>query len=140
MNDHSFQSIFKQYYRQLCIYALHFVENAGAAEDIVQDVFVTLIKSYDSIRDKDKVIPWLKRTAANRCLDKIKLNKTDNAEDEFFDSIEALPEDFLPDSIVESDEARAIIVDIINNSLSEDVRMTLVMFYFDALQHSEILV
>ena len=138
MTDKELEQIYNEGYKVVYWTAMSFLKNEEDAEDIVQDVFVTLIKSYDSIRDKDKVIPWLKKTAANRCLDKIKLNKTDNAEDEFFDSIEALPEDFLPDSIVESDEARAIIVDIINNSLSEDVRMTLVMFYFDEMSTKEI--
>ena len=59
-------------------------------------------------------------------------------DEEFFDNVEAVPEDFLPDSIVESDEMRKIVMDIINNSLSEDVRRTLILFYFDEMSTKEI--
>ena len=65
MNDHSFQSIFKQYYRPLCIYALHFVDNAGVAEDMVQDAFVGLWQRKDDIRD---VKPYLYASVRNGCL------------------------------------------------------------------------
>lgn len=138
MTDKELEQIYKEGYKAVYWTAMSFLKSEDDAEDIVQDVFVTLIKSYETIREKNKVLAWLKKTAANKCLDKIKLNKTDNVEDEFFDSIEALPEDFLPDSIIESDEARAIIVDIINNSLSEDIRRTLIMFYFNEMSTKEI--
>ena len=91
------------------------LKNEADAEDVVQDTFVALIESYESIKDKTKVTSWLKKTAANKCLDRIKLAKTDNMDNEFFDSVEAIPEDFLPDSIIESEESRRIVMDILNH-------------------------
>ena len=66
-----------------------------------------------------------------KCLNRLTRSKTDTVEDEFFDDVEAVAEDFLPDSIVESEEARKIVMDIINNKLSDDIRRTLILFYFD---------
>ncbi|MBR6476678.1 MAG: sigma-70 family RNA polymerase sigma factor [Lachnospiraceae bacterium] len=140
MTDKELEQIYNEAYKAVYWTAMSLLKNEADAEDIVQDTFVTLIESYDSIKDKSKVTSWLKKTAANKCLDRIKLTKTDNMDDEFFESVEAVPEDFLPDSIVENEDARKIVMDIINNSLSDDIRRTLILFYFDDMSIKEIAV
>lgn len=138
MTDKELEKIYNEAYKAVYWTAMSLLKNEADAEDIVQDTFVTLIESYDTIQDKSKVIQWLKKIAANKCLNRLTRTKTDAAPDEFFEDVEALPEDFLPDSIVESEETRKIIMDIINNSLSEDVRRTLILFYFDEMSTKEI--
>ena len=138
MTDKELEKIYNEAYRAVYWTAFALLKNKADAEDVVQDTFVTLIESYDSLKDKDKVQPWLKKIAANKCLDRIKLAKTDNMDDEFFDSQEAVPEDFLPDSIVESEEARAIVMSIIDETLSQEVRTTLILYYFDEMTTREI--
>ena len=115
-----------------------YLRDEDEAQDIVQETFVTLIDSYDTLKDKNKVAAWLKKIAANKCLDRLRRTKTVNAEDDFFENVEAQPEDFLPDSILESDEKRKIIMNIIDNSLSEDIRRTLILFYYDEMTTKEI--
>ena len=138
MTDKEFEKIYNEAYRAVYWTAMSLLKNEADAEDIVQDTILTLIESYDSIKDKNKVTPWLKKIAANKCLDRIKLAKTDTVDDEFFDNVEAVPEDFLPDTIIESAEMRKIIMDIIENSLSDDIRRTLILFYFDEMSTKEI--
>ena len=138
MTDRELEQIYNEAYKAVYWTAMALLKNEADAEDIVQDTFVSLIESYDSIKDKSKVISWLKKTAANKCLNRLTRTKTDNMEDEFFDSVEAVPEDFLPDSIVESEDTRKVIMDIINRSLSEDIRRTLILFYFDEMSTKEI--
>ena len=138
MTDKELEKIYNEAYRAVYWTAFALLKNEADAEDVVQDTFITLIESYDSLKDKDKVLPWLKRIAANKCLDRIKLAKTDNMDDEFFDSQEAVPEDFLPDSIIESAEARGIVMSIIDEALSREVRTTLILFYFDEMTTKEI--
>jgi RNA polymerase sigma factor (sigma-70 family) len=140
MTGKELEQIYNEAYKAVYWTAMAFMKNEADAEDIVQDTFVALIESYDSIKDKSKVTSWLKKTAANKCLDRIKLSKTDTMEDEFFEGVEAVPEDFLPDSIVESEDARKIVMNIINNSLSDDIRRTLILFYFDEMSIKEIAV
>ena len=138
MTDRELEQIYNEAYKAVYWTAMALLKNEADAEDIVQDTFVSLIESYDSIADKTKVVAWLKKTAANKCLNRLTRTKTDNVEDGFFETIEALPEDFLPDSIVESEDTRRIIMNIIDNVLSEDIRRTLVLFYFDDMSTKEI--
>ncbi len=138
MTTQEFERIYTESYRAVYWTALSILKNEVEAEDIVQDTFVTLLESYDTLLDKAKVVPWLKKVCANKCLNRLKQSRTDNVEEEFFDNIESVPEDFLPDSIVESDAMRKVVMDIINDSLSEDVRRTIILFYFDEMSTKEI--
>ena len=138
MDRKEIEKIYNEAYRAVYWTAFSLLKNEDDAQDIVQDTFVALINSYDSIQDKSKIVPWLKKVAANKSLNRLTRTKTDNVEDEFFDTVETVPEDFLPDSLVESEETRKIIMDIINNSLSEEIRMTLILFYFDEMSTKEV--
>ena len=138
MTNQELEKIYNDSYRAVYWTAMSFLKNEADAEDIVQETFLALIKSYDTIADKSKVNAWLKKTAANKCLDRIKLTKTVNVEDEFFENVEDVAEDFLPDSLVESAEMRKAIMDIIEKSLSEEIRKTLILYYFDEMTTKEI--
>ncbi|MBO4637051.1 MAG: sigma-70 family RNA polymerase sigma factor [Clostridiales bacterium] len=138
MTDNELEKIYNEAYRAVYWTAMSFLKNEADAEDIVQDSFISFIKNYSEMDDTGKATALLKKIAANKCLDRIKLTKTDIADEEFFENIEAVPEDFLPDSIIESSEMRKIIMDIIENSLSEDIRRTLILFYFDEMSTKEI--
>ena len=138
MTGKELEKIYNEAYKAVYWTAMSLLKNEADAEDIVQDTFVSFMESYSDLTDTTKATALLKKIAANKCLDRIKLAKTDNMDEEFFDNVEAIPEDFLPDSIVESDEMRRIVMDIINNSLSEDVRRTLILFYFDEMSTKEI--
>ena len=138
MTDKELEKIYNEAYRAVYWTAFSLLKNEDDAQDVVQDTFIALFNSYDSIKDKSKILPWLKKVAANKSLNRLTRTKTDNVEDEFFDDVEIVPEDFLPDSLVESAEMRKIIMDIINNSLSEDIRRTLILFYFDEMSTKEI--
>ena len=138
MTEKELEKIYSEAYRAVYWTAFQLLKNEADAEDIVQDTFVALIESYDTIEDKTKVTSWLKKTAANRSLNRLTRTKTDNVEDGFFEDVEAVPEDFLPDTIVESEQMRKIVMDIIDKSLSEDIRRTLILFYFDEMSTKEV--
>lgn len=138
MTENELERIYNEAYRSVYWTAFSLLKNEADAEDIVQDTFVSFIDSYSNLTDTTKVVPLLKKIAANKSLNKLTRTKTVNADDEFLDNIEATPEDFLPDSIIESEEMRKVIMDIIMNSLSDDIRRTLILFYFDEMSTKEI--
>ena len=138
MDNKELEKIYNDTYRSVYWTAMSLLKDEEDAQDIVQETYVTLIDSYDTLKDKEKVAAWLKKIAANKCLDRLRRTKTVNAEDEFFENVEAQPEDFLPDSILESAEKRRIIMDIIDNALSEDIRRTLILYYYDEMTTKEI--
>lgn len=63
--DLSIDLYFKQHYRPLCLYALHFVEDTDLAEDIVQDAFVALWERHEEVRD---IRSYLYASVRNGCL------------------------------------------------------------------------
>ena len=138
MTEKELEKIYNEAYKAVYWTAMQFLKNDADAEDVVQDTFISFMESYGNLEDTGKAVALLKKIAANKCLDRIKLSRTDVADDEFLDSVEAVPEDFLPDSIIESEDARRIVMDIINNSLSDDIRRTLILFYFDEMSTKEI--
>ena len=138
MTDRELEQIYNESYKAVYWTAKQLLKNEADAEDVVQDTFISFIENYFDIKDTTKATALLKKIAANKCLNRIKLARTDNADDEFFDNIEAVPEDFLPDTLVESEAMRKIVMDIIGTSLSEDVRRTLILFYFDEMSTKEI--
>ena len=132
------ERIYNESYRAVYWTALSLLKNEADAEDVVQDTYVTLLESYDSLQDKTKVVQWLKKICANKCLNLLSRTRTEAVEQEFFEDVEYVPEDFLPESIVESEERRKIIMDIIRKSLSDEVRNTIILYYFDEMSTKEI--
>lgn len=65
--------IFKLYYRPLCLYILHYVNNTDTAEDIAQDCFTAF---WEKINEGDRIIEnvkaYLYATARNRSIDYLK--------------------------------------------------------------------
>lgn len=71
------EQLFRSTYRQLCVYALHYVGDADAAEDVVMDCFLRLAErpaageTLDSPRSylyrmvRNASLDWLRRRAAS---------------------------------------------------------------------------
>ena len=49
--------------------AYHFLQDASAAEELAQDVFVQLYRHFDKLQSADHVTFWLRRVTAHRCID-----------------------------------------------------------------------
>ena len=138
MTQEELEKLYTDAYKAVYWTAFKLLKNNEEAEDVVQDTFITAYNSYDSLNDKSKAVAWVKKIAANKCLNILTRTRTVNVEDEILENTEAVPEDFLPASIVESDEKRKIIMDIIDSNLSEDSKMTIVLFYFNEMSIKEI--
>ena len=70
--DHDLQHIFDKYAKNLCLYALNYLETEADAEDIVQDVFIRCWEKRDILLSDEKGIKtYLFNSVRNACLDKI---------------------------------------------------------------------
>ena len=75
-------SVFQQYYRPLCLYALHYLHDLDEAEDIVQDCFVRMLEAErknpeSSISclfysDSSKQKSFLYTSIRNACIDRLR--------------------------------------------------------------------
>jgi RNA polymerase sigma-70 factor, ECF subfamily len=64
MND-----IYNRYHRDVYHFALYFTNNKQEAEDITQETFIKIIKSYDSLKDPEKIKTWILSIARNTAMD-----------------------------------------------------------------------
>lgn len=63
----AFEEIYHRHKRRLYSYCLRMVNSADAAQDVVQQVFVTLLEQHRSIRQPAKLCGWLLTIASHRC-------------------------------------------------------------------------
>ena len=99
------ESLFNRYYRPLCLFALHYVEETEAAEDIVQDAFVALWERSPEVRDpksylftsvRNACLSWLRQrnNVADTLLETIPEEEQESRADEearLWSAIDALP-------------------------------------------------
>ena len=63
------RTLFSRYYRPLCLYALHYLKDAAASEDVVQDSFAALLeKPAEPASQK----AYLYAMVRNRCIDRLR--------------------------------------------------------------------
>ncbi|MEI6312863.1 MAG: RNA polymerase sigma factor [Bacteroidota bacterium] len=71
----TFIELYNTYNKQVFNTALHYVQNIEDAEEITQDVFVSIHKSLDSFQENAKYSTWIHRITINKSLDYIKAKK-----------------------------------------------------------------
>jgi RNA polymerase sigma-70 factor (ECF subfamily) len=138
MKDKSWlRNIYVEYQNLVYSVAVSIIKDVQLAEDIVQEVFLTLYFKSGSIRDRNKIKHWLARTTANRAIDYLRRSQ----------KVVALSEDFfiqLPDNTradpgLEMDKnelAREIHKAI--NRLPEEMKILVILYYFLELPQKEI--
>lgn len=94
------ENLFHRYYRSLSIYALHYLKDLDAAEDIVQECFVDLWeKQFHELDDVKETKSYLYTMVRNRCVDILRKRGNISHDVQLNDL-----EDILPD---EEDEERS---------------------------------
>jgi RNA polymerase sigma-70 factor (family 1) len=71
-----FEKLFKQYYENLCYFALRFTNDYEASEEVVQDVFYKLWEKKDTIVIKTSINSYLYTSVRNKCIQQINKEKT----------------------------------------------------------------
>ena len=67
-----FEVLFRLHFRPLCLYALHYLGDVEAAEDVVQESFVKLWEKQQQGSEVSNTRAYLYMTVRNRCLDLLK--------------------------------------------------------------------
>lgn len=131
------KNIYLEYQNLVYSVAVSTIKDAQLAEDITQEVFVTLYFKYDTIRDQSKIKPWLIRTTVNRTLDFArKLKRSVILPDDYFERIE---ETTWGDPTREMDEKElAMELHKAIDKLPEDLKVLVVLSYFLGIPLKEI--
>jgi len=67
--------IHDQYYERVNRFIVSIVKDRWAADDLIQETFIKVKNSIDSVRDPEKLSSWIYRIAYNLCLDHFKAIK-----------------------------------------------------------------
>jgi RNA polymerase sigma-70 factor (ECF subfamily) len=71
-NIHAFEVLFKTYYKDLCLYANHYLKDLDLAEEATQDVFFTIWEKRASLHINDSIKAYLYTSIRNKCLKMIR--------------------------------------------------------------------
>ncbi|MBK7075505.1 MAG: sigma-70 family RNA polymerase sigma factor [Myxococcales bacterium] len=119
--------------------------NRAEAEDVAQEVFITVFKTIDSFREEAKFSTWLYRVAVNHCKNRIKYlaRRHDRSKDELDENAGAVAEAGppgpmrRPDRAVEGAQMEVVLQEAIN-SLDEEHRAVVILREIEDLSIEEI--
>ena len=135
----AFEQLYDRHSRPIYSLVLRILQQAGTAEEVVQDVFLQLWRNaaqYDVSRGP--FVPWLFTLARNRALDTLRLKSERQRRRE--DQTEELPPiASVPQYEQQLDEKRrAEKIRALMASLSPQQKRAIELAYFEGLSHSEI--
>ena len=74
-NESAFESVFRQYFKVLVVYAKKYVQDFDLAQDIAQEVFAGFYERRESVSIHTSLKSFLYTSVRNKCLDELKKNQ-----------------------------------------------------------------
>ena len=71
-NEDSFETLFAAEYARVAGIANRVLADPHEAEDVAQEVFITVFKTIEAFREESKFSTWLYRVTVNHCKNRIK--------------------------------------------------------------------
>ncbi|MGE8429919.1 MAG: RNA polymerase sigma-70 factor [Sphingobacterium sp.] len=130
------ESLFQQYYRQLCLFANNILHDEALAEDVVQSFFAGLCEGLNILPEEEHARKsYLFVAIRNNCLKQIRNQKTKNK------YVDQLDKDMIEEQTVMDAMIQAEVIDQLMeaiNQLPQGCRQVLHMAIFDKLSNEEI--
>jgi RNA polymerase sigma factor (sigma-70 family) len=82
-------TLFERHHARVYGYCLRMTGNRSTAEDLVQDVFMKMLKYKATFKDDSDLVPWMFGIARNSCLAHLKRRANDRAPDTAAEDIAA---------------------------------------------------
>lgn len=119
------------------------LKNKQDAEDLTQEVLVTIYTKLDTLQEPAAFNKWVNRITATRCMNALSRAHVEYqfAEDEdghsVLDNLEDLDEQVIPDKVIDNAETARMIEEIID-ALPTAQRAATLLFYYDELSVRDI--
>ena len=123
-NKQEFRKLFDLYYPALCLYALAIVHDNFLAEDLVQEVFITLWEKSDDFDNMHAIRTFLYTSVKNKCLNILEHEKVIRKHKEYVQH-ELMNDTLLNNQIIEEETHRLIYTAI--NELPSECRNILLL-------------
>lgn len=75
MNEKELQELYKRYAFIIYGRCIRILKSHEEAQDAMQVVFLKLIEAHQSIRDREKIVPWIFTAAKNHCFNQLRSTK-----------------------------------------------------------------
>jgi RNA polymerase sigma-70 factor (ECF subfamily) len=148
-DEQAFNEIVRSYGDKVFSLVYRMIGSRAEAEDIAQEVFVTVFKTVDGFRGESKFSTWLLRIAANQCKNRIKYLSRRPVGNAGYDELtEQAPESGLPapvqghidapDVLMEAAEMESLTQTAIA-ALEEDHRLLIILRDVEELSYQEII-
>ena len=135
--------IFNQYHNKIYYFALNHVKSPQDAEDIVQNTFIQVFKSIDSLKDPNALQSWIYTIAHRKCLELYrkdsKLPKADIEDISQAVDVDITDDDgeFLPGNVLEDEELKSAVMEIIS-SLPQSQKTAILLYYYEEMDIRQI--
>lgn len=118
--------------------AYYILKDPELAQDAVQDAFIRVYDNMDQLRNTDKMVAWLMVIVKNCAIAQLAKQGRDIAVEDptYYDKRTWDKE--APDLLVEEKELRRIVVDILNNELSQPHQDVIILKYYYELSYENI--
>ena len=131
------EALFSEYYNNVYYFALKTVKDPDLACDITQETFVEIIRTIGDLKEPAAFMTWMKQITYHQCTRYFRKKKDvllEEDEDEegnsLFDTL--ADEGAVPQEILEKEEFRQTILDMIDQ-LSEEQRSAVLLYYFEEM-------
>ena len=137
--DSVFDEFYKKYHHDVFQFLFYMVKNKEQAEDLVQEVYIRVLKSYDQFEGKSSEKTWLFSIARNVAIDSFRKQKgwKQKLLEKFDWSTNQVKDDCpIPEEIALRNEEIQFIYKCLDKC-TIDQRLVIVMRYFNELSISE---
>lgn len=140
--EEAFEVLYKAYIRKVYYICLRFLKDEEDAADVAQETFVTAFQKLLSLEKPESFGIWISHIASNKCKN-ILIKRSRGFEEELVGGaeeleVEELNIEFIPEEYAVNKEKRSIIIDIIDNELSDVQRMAIILYYYEEKTVAEI--
>jgi len=146
-DERAFRELLESHRDRVFNITFRMLGNKHEAEDVAQEVFITVFKTIDTFREESKFSTWLYRVTVNHCKNRIKYlaRRYDKSRDELDDSTDtdgvngavAAPPPRAPDKALQGQQMELLLQQAIE-SLDEDQRTVVVLRDVEDLSIEEI--
>lgn len=138
-----FADLQARFVAELKLFCRHMVFDAALAEDIVQEVMMRCARIEPAQLPTGSLRGWLYRVARNKCIDELRRMKPEvrltamNSAQTFMPGVAAIDSGSTPAArAVKADRARQ--VQLVVDSLDDDLRAVVIMHFFQNLSNAEV--
>ena len=128
-------TLFERHHSKLFCFCLRMTGNRAVSEDLVQDIFMRMLKYRKSFNDGRPFTPWMFRLARNACIDH--LRRPPSEDSTAFETMEPESSDITAHDRLEREDS----VGILRRALLElpvDRREVLVLSRFESMNYDDI--